>query len=263
VQELQPHEDHLGSYEIVREVNQGAYASVYEARHAKLHERRVALRVLRNNGYAEHFLRAARINAWLEHPRIPRLMEVAQLTGRLYWARSFIEGDDLQNGIRGASRTAGEVVRIIAEVAGVLDYAHGRGVIHGLVHPRHVLLGSDGAGWLIGFGEYPAPSRAFLDNPLHLAPEQLEDGQVTPATDVYCLSETCFWLLCGRHPFEGLGKTAISEAKHSGRLPRGLRERRPKISPMLEQALLRGLSPEPSARHASPGECAARLLEAS
>ncbi len=264
MQVLQPHEGHFAGYEIVREVAQGYYAAVYEARHThpKLRDRHVALRVLRHNDYSEHFMEAARLNACLEHPRIPALREVGEAAGRLYWARSFIEGDDLQNDIRGPSRNIEDVLRITAEVAGALDYAHGRGVVHGYVHPRHVLLGRDGCGWLIGFGEYPPSTPAVLGNPLHLAPEQFTDNKVTPATDVYCLSETCFWVLCGQHPFDKLRITALMDAKRSGQVARNLGGIRPGVTAGVEQVLLRALAPDPAARYASPGEFATALIGA-
>ena len=263
MQVLQPH-DHLAAYEIVREVAQGQYAAVYEARHThpKLRHRPIALRVLRYNEYAQHFMSAARLNACMEHPRIPALHEVGETAGRLYWARSFVEGDDLQNDIRGPSRKIEDVLRIAAELAGPLDYAHGRGIVHGCVHPRHVLLGPAGFAWLIGFGEYPLASAKDLRNPLHFAPEQFANGAVTPACDVYCLSETCFWMLCGRHPFDTLRTTALLEAKLAGQVARNLHEIRPEVVAGVEQVLLRGLAPDPAARYASPGEFATALVGA-
>jgi serine/threonine-protein kinase len=263
MQVLQPHERHFGGYEIVREVARGNYAAVYEARHTYvLPERRIALRVLSHKYFASHFMWAAKLNAWLDHPRIPALLDVGETAGRRYWARCFIEGDDLQNGIGGPGRNVEEVLRIIADMASALDCAHERGVVHGYVHPRHILLGTNGPGWLIGIGEYPPPSPELLGNPLHFAPEQFDARTVTPASDIYCLSETCFWLLCGRHPFHGFRTTELLEAKRSGRLARELRVIRPDISPGVEEVLLQAMAPDPGARYATPGEFARALLAA-
>jgi serine/threonine protein kinase len=261
---LHPPYTHVSSYEIVREVAHGLYAAVYEARHThpKLRDRRIALRVLRHNKYAPHFMSAARLNARLEHPHIPALHQVGEYEGRLYTARNFVEGDDLQNGIRGERRNIEEVLRIAGDVAGALEYAHGRGIVHGYVHPRHILLGPDGFGWLIGFGEYPLPELEVFGNPLHVAPEQFSNCNATPATDVYCLSETCFWVLSGRHPFHHVGIADLLKAKNSEDLQRGLRETNPDISSAIEKVLLRGLSPDPAARYGSPGGFVAALVEA-
>jgi serine/threonine protein kinase len=262
---LQPDETRSAGYEILRELAQGVYTTVYEARHThpRLRDRPVALKVLRHRRDAEHFLQAARLNAFLDHSRIPSLYEVGEAAGQLYTARMFIEGDDLQNGIGEANRNITEVARIIAEIAAALDYAHGLGVVHGLVHPRHVLLGNDGAVWVIGFGEYPPTEPVALGNPLHLAPEQLEpDGTVTPASDVFALSETALWLLCGRHPFGGFPATELLAAKRTGRLRRQIRELLPGVSPALEQVLRRGLAAEPAGRYAKASEFATALASA-
>jgi|GEM_PF-5621311 Serine/threonine protein kinase len=125
-----------------------------------------------------------------------------------------------------------------------------------------MLLGRDGTAWLIGFGEFPPPAPEVFGNPLHLAPEQFSSGELTPATGVYCLSETCFWVLCGSHPFHQIRATDLQAAKNSGHFTRGIRKSRPEISPAIEQVLLRGLSPDPTARYRSPAEFVAALAEA-
>jgi serine/threonine protein kinase len=265
VNQLSNQEGRLGEYEILHEVAQGACTIVYEARHAlpQLGHRRVALQVLRRNRHRTWFLHTMRLNAALDHPCIPSLYEVAEVEGRLYGARSFVEGDDLQNGIGNGELSVAEVTRVIREVGGVLDYVHGRGLLHGYVHPRHVLLGRDGSVWLIGFGESPLAEAAGLDNPLHLAPEQLEHtGAANPAIDIFALSETTFWLLSGRHPFAGLRGNALRDSKRTGKLRRSLRELRPHIPVEVEQVLRRGLAPQAVDRYSSAGEFAAALVSA-
>jgi serine/threonine protein kinase len=263
VHKPQPDDARCGSYEIVRELAQGVYTTVFEARHTHLRERRITLKVLRHGGHVPHFWHAAQLNASLEHSHIPALCEVGEAAEQMYTARIFVDGDDLQNGIRNCIRSVKEIATIIAQVAAALDYAHGRGVVHGYVHPRHVLLGDNGASWLIGFGEYPPADAAALGNPLHLAPEQLERvGALTPATDVFALSETALWLLSGRHPFEGIRAAELLVAKRSGALRRPIKDLLPGISPAVEHVLRRGLAGDPEARYAKAGEFATALASA-
>jgi serine/threonine protein kinase len=223
---LQPDETPWAGYEILRELAQGVYTNVYEARHThpKLSDRPVVLKVLRHGRDAAHYMRAAKIGAFLNNPRIPTLNGVGEDAGRLFTVRMFVEGKDLQNGIGGAKRGLAEVARIISDVAAALDYTHGQGIVHGFVHPRHVLLGNDGAVWLIGFGEYPPSDPVALGNPLHLAPEQFEaEGTLTPASDVYALAETALWLLCGQHPFAGFQPGELLAAKRKSQFRRPIR----------------------------------------
>jgi serine/threonine-protein kinase len=254
-----------GGYELLREVAQGFYTTVYEARHPlpKMCERPVALKLLRQGIAARHFMLAAQINAFLDHPRIPPLYEVGEAEGQLFTARKFVVGDDLQNGIGAATRSLLDVTTLVSEVAGVLDYAHSRGVIHGFVHPRHILCGNDGTAWLIGFGEYPPAEAMAFGNPLHLAPEQLDAwGAATPASDVYALAETALWLLSGRHPFSGLRHTELLAAKRTAEPRRQGQGSRPSVSSAVEKVLCQGIAAEPSERYATAGEFASALVSA-
>jgi serine/threonine-protein kinase len=251
-------------YTILREVAVGALTVVYEAEHTHLEGRRT-LKIVRSAdpGVRDRFLRLAQINARLDHPRLPAINEVGCFQGLLYLARQFVEGDDLQNGIANTLRPISEVARIVAEVAGALDYSHGRGVVHAYVHPRHLLLGEDGSAWLIGFGEFPPAHAATFTNPVQLAPEQLEaGGPLTPQTDVYGLAETAFWLLGGRHPFHGFRGGSLVAAKGEGCLRWSLRELRRDVPRGVDDVLRRGLAPRPEDRFTSAGEFAAALSAA-
>jgi eukaryotic-like serine/threonine-protein kinase len=257
-----PAGEHVSAYEILRTVARGTFTTVYQARstHPQFRDRRVALCVLCHPDWSRHFIQAARMNASLVHPRIAPLYEVGEAGGHRYWVRAWVPGDDLHSGLRDSQLTLEGVVRIATDVADALDYAHGRGTIHGSVHPRHMLMDSDARTWLIGFGEFPPPiEMPVVGNPLHLAPEQFESNPLTPACDVYGLAETCFWLLSGRHPFHGLPGPAVLGAKQQGRLSSDLREHRPDIPADVETVLCWALDPDPRARPASACEFAVEL----
>jgi serine/threonine protein kinase, bacterial len=263
VPDLPPDLVRIAGYDILRNVAQGMLADVYEARHPVLRDLHVALKVLRPGHNVNHFMSACRLNARLDHPHIPKLREVGESAGRCHAATTFIEGDDLQNDIRGAFWKTEELSQFIADIASALDYAHGRGIVHGNVHPRHLLLGPNQSAWLIGFGEYWPAIPEIAGNPLHMAPEQLESGRLaTPASDVYGLSETTFWLLCGRHPFVGFKYAELLAAKQKCQPGREIRKSRPDISPKVEEVLRRGLAAEPKDRYATCAEFATVFAEA-
>jgi serine/threonine-protein kinase len=248
-------------YTIVREVAQGVLTTVYEAthKHPNFAGRRQALKVLTHRQYAEQFMNACRISAALQHPHIPPLHQVAEdPLGRLFSARAFVDGHDLQQNIGRAAHDPVEVARIISAIAGALGHAHGLGIVHGYVHPRHLLLGGDGSPHLIGFGEFPPPDVVAPGNPLHLAPEQLEAvGVGGPGTDVYQLAESAAWLLVGRHPFASvLGVDELRAAKRARNLWAADRGMAARLPDRVEPVLRRALSPNPADRYQTPVEFA-------
>ncbi len=266
MQNFESHESRYGCYEIVRELAHGRYSTVYEAKHThpNFHDRHVALKVLRNWQSAQHFMNSLRLHACFRHPRIPPIYDVAHDgRGQIFAARMLVEGDDLQNGIGNTGRTFAQVAANVTEVAVALDYAHGLGVVHGYVHPRHMLFGRDESTWLIGFGEYPPASDAHIGNPLHFAPEQLQGAhRATPATDVYALCETTIWLLTGQHPFHGFHGAGLFRAKRRGQLWRAIRDLIPGISSRLEGVFRRGLAVDPRARYATAFDFASAFSSA-
>jgi serine/threonine-protein kinase len=250
-------------YAVVRQIAHGPRTHVFEAvsTDPRLQDRRVALKVLSWNEYREWFLRMARVTACLCHPRIVACHEVSEIQDRIYIVLDFVPGTDLRDEIwRGTQLSVMDVVRIVREVSEALDCAHARRVIHGNLHPKHILLTADRQPRLIGFGEYPPPDH-LIGNPIHLAPEQLlECAQATPQTDVYSLSESVFWTLSGTHPYKTQNSMQLLEAKKTGP-SQTLRELRPDLSSRIDAVLRKGMAPKPKDRFQSARELAESLAE--
>ncbi len=92
------------------------------------------------------------------------------------------------------------------KIAGALETVHRAGVIHGDVRPSNVLLTEWGEPVLAGFDESVRVDAGSNYPPLHVttphtAPEVLEGGAPTPASDVYGLASTLYELIAGRAAF--------------------------------------------------------------
>jgi uncharacterized protein (TIGR02996 family) len=252
-------------YVVLRPVARGEFTTLFEATtaHPNMRGRSVVIRMLNDRQSARRFLNSCRIHAALgENLQAPPLYEVGENQSGPYSIRKFIDGDDLVNNIRGRTVAPDDLVRIVTTVATVLDAMHRLGVIHGTVHPRHLLQDRDGAVWVIGFGEMPPPG-LVMGNPLHLALEQFDRGagQVGPATDVYQLAETAAWLLAGRHPYrDSRPPDELLAAKRSedGWRTRALQS----LSEAVAAVFRRALAPDPAARYSTAGEFAAALADA-
>jgi serine/threonine-protein kinase len=252
-------------FTLVRELGHGALTSTYEAldMHPRMHGRRFALKVLRRREHCNWFLRIGRATAALCHPSIVACHEVAEFEGWMYIALDFVPGTSLSQEIAGGTRWSDEdVVRIVRDVGTALDCAHAQGIVHGHVHPKHILLTADRQPQVIGFGEYPPPEGCFFGNPLQLAPEQLMDEtRVTPRTDVFALSEIAFWMLTGKHPYAGPRAAEQLAAKSKGTC-QSLRQLRPDLSVAVDNVLRRGMAPKPEDRFPSAGELSESLAPA-
>src|SRR4051812_29114175 len=136
-------------YAIERQIGEGGMATVFLARDLR-HDRQVAIKVLREDVAqhmgAERFLREIRTTATLNHPHIVPLHDSGEADGIVYYVMPFIEGESLRDRLdREGQLPVGDAVRIAADVASALDYAHRHGFVHRDVKPANVLLHEDRA----------------------------------------------------------------------------------------------------------------------
>ena len=139
-----------------------------------------------------------------------RSIAPAEIDGVLFLAMRLIVGEDLATLVKREGRLpAARAVAIVAQVAGALDAAHERQLVHRDVKPANVLLGRDQRAYLGDFGVAMDQRRAhshtasglIVGTADYIAPEQVRDGPIGPWTDVYALGCVLFFLLTGRVVF--------------------------------------------------------------
>jgi serine/threonine-protein kinase len=248
-------------YEITRLVGEGGMARVYLAQDLR-HGRQVALKVLRPEiGAAlgsDRFLREIRIIAGLQHPNILPLFDSGaaprSATGPdgLWFVMPYVEGESLRARIQREGRLPfDEALRIAEDVAGALDYAHARGVVHRDVKPENILL-SDGHAFVADFGVARAVDLAgahgataigiAMGTPAYMSPEQAAgDANIDGRSDVYSLACVVYEMLAGSAPFSG-GTPREIMARHALDAAPAVRTARPDLPAGVEGALQRGLA---------------------
>jgi serine/threonine-protein kinase len=135
----------LGRYTILAPLGRGGMAAVYRARDTLL-QRDVALKVLYPQfadeaTLVDRFKREAVLAARMEHPNIVPVYDVGEQDGMVYIAMKLLDGQSLYDvlGERGAL-SAGELLPLIDQIAGALDYAHVRGIVHRDIKPGNIIL---------------------------------------------------------------------------------------------------------------------------
>ncbi|HYH44239.1 MAG TPA: protein kinase, partial [Thermoanaerobaculia bacterium] len=105
---------------------------------------------------AERFQREAAFLAHLNGAGAPALLRQGEVEDRAFLEMAFCPGVDAATAAaewreRGPEGRE-ELLALCRRIARSYTDLHGRGVLHGDVHPRNVLIDSDGAVWLLDFG---------------------------------------------------------------------------------------------------------------
>jgi eukaryotic-like serine/threonine-protein kinase len=265
---------HLGTqYQVVRELGRGGMGIVFLARDIALH-RLVAIKVLRqefagSEDDRERFRREARMTARLSHPNIVPVHTFGEADDLVYIVMKYVHGQSLGERMRREEMiAAGEVQRILHDLALALDSAHQDGVVHRDLKAENILLeGGSGRAMLTDFGVAllrsldpvrTDVSRAF-GTPHYMSPEQAAgELDIDGRSDLYSLGVLGYYMLSGRLPFQAHSFEALA-AKHIAEGHEPLAVAAPGVPSDLCAILERCLEKDRTQRHRNGRELAAAL----
>ncbi len=246
-----------------RELGRGGMATVFLAQDLK-HRRPVALKVvhpeLAQALGGDRFLREIEIAARLQHPHILPLYDSGEAGGFLYYVMPYVEGESLRDRLnREKQLSVEDTLRITAEVASALSYAHSQGVVHRDIKPENVML-SGGHAVVTDFGIARAVTAAgeqsltqtgtVVGTPAYMSPEQATGSEIDHRSDQYALACVTYELLVGEPPFTGATPQAVM-ARHSLATASPPSIVRSTIPPAVEDAIMRALAKVPADRFAT------------
>ncbi|HEY8144211.1 MAG TPA: serine/threonine-protein kinase [Kofleriaceae bacterium] len=270
------HPDRFGKYTVLRHLAEGGMAEVYLARTTGIEgfEKEVVIKRLKpelaeNPWATEQFLQEARIAATLQHPQIAQVHDVGAVDGSYYLAMEHVHGQDLRILLKRARRRGVAIplevaVRIVAELCGALHHAHekcdGAGLPLGLVHrdvsPSNVLISYDGAVKLCDFGIAEVTTRSDprkrtrAGKLSYMSPEQCRGDKVDRRSDLFVLAIVLYELTTMIKVFQGASERDVMRRVVEGRV-RPPSETSSGYPPELERIVMKSLSVDPAARHAS------------
>ena len=273
-------------YRVERELGQGGMATVYLARDLK-HDRDVAIKVLKPDlGAAlgaERFLLEITTTANLRHPHIMPLYDSGNVKlsaaeaadgpqQLLYYVMPVVEGESLRDRLaRDKQLPVADALRLAAEVADALAYAHTRGVIHRDIKPENIML-EGGHAVVADFGIARAVNAAggeritqtgmSVGTPMYMSPEQASGSDdLDGRSDQYSLACVAYEMLAGQPPFTGPNAAAITRQHLIADAP-PVTNLRSAVPPTAMAALTRALAKAPVDRYASVAEFGAAMAGA-
>ena len=226
-----------GKYVILKCLGQGGFGITYAARQTNL-DRTVAIKEFfmkdccereeetdymrvptQNNRelvgkFKKKFVREARMIASLNHPHIVHIIDIFDENETAYYVMDYMPGGSLSDKVKKEGRFS-EVAaeKMVRQISSALEYIHTKNMVHLDVKPANILLNVSGEAILIDFGiskHYDSTGEQTSSTPVGISKgfAPLEQGrggsvsQFSPATDIYALGATLYYLLVGQIPPE-------------------------------------------------------------
>ncbi len=266
----------LAKYEVLEELGHGGMATVYRARDRRL-GREVAVKVIHphlrdSQEVVLRFNAEAKAVAKLRHPNIVDVYDVSEPDEvDQYLVVALVRGTTLRKLLQERGAMPAEIAGALGlELLAALQHAHGNGVIHRDIKPENVLIerrrsvatqatpapderthepsGQRVSVRLTDFGiaklldaQGVTSTGQVLGSPAHMAPEQIEGGEVDARSDVFGVGVLLYECMVGHLPFDGANPAQVLRRVLDGVYPEAYREH-PVVGSTWSKILDRALS---------------------
>ncbi len=270
----------LAKYELLEELGHGGMATVYRARDRRL-GREVAVKVIHphlrdSREVVSRFNAEAKAVAKLRHPNIVDVYDVSEPDeADQYLVVGLVRGTTLRKLLQERGPMPPEIGAALgSELLAALAHAHANGVVHRDVKPENVLIergrtsaevaddatherdGSRVVVKLTDFGiaklldaQGVTSTGQVLGSPAHMAPEQIEGGDVDARSDVFGVGVLLYECIVGHLPFDGNNPAQVLRRVLDGQYPEAQHER-PIVGSVWSKVLDRALAHAPDDRFA-------------
>ncbi len=269
----------VGRYQIIEELGRGSQGVVYKAMDPAI-GRTVAIKSIALNQaipeererVREDILREARLAGTLSNPNIITLYDVQDDGGSVHIFMEYVDGKSLEWAIsstrakRPDALSRDEFLVLFRQVAGALDYAHRKGVIHRDVKPANIVLTGRHDGELtakiadFGVARFVSPNatQSLTGTPNYMSPEQIQGGPSTGASDQFSLACIAYEVFTGRRAFAAETIEALLY-KIRNEMEEPVDKVNPTLSPAVGKVMQRAMAKDPAQRFGSCSEFAGAL----
>ncbi|MFF0626462.1 serine/threonine-protein kinase [Streptomyces sp. NPDC004296] len=200
----------LGPYQLLGQLATGGMGVIYLGRDPRSGRIAAVKTLLAPGGVSaearKRFDREVRLARRVTSTNTARVLDSDVEAGRPWMAMEYVPAPSLEALVvqQGSLRDERAVRWIGSGVVRALTELHGKGIVHRDVKPLNILLPVDGPK-VIDFGISHASdltsTRLTLGTIAFAAPEQAEGQPSTPASDIYALGITLYYVACGKLPY--------------------------------------------------------------
>src|SRR2546422_281142 len=226
-----PSGTHLGPYRIEALIGAGGMGEVYRATDTRL-KRGVAVKVLSSRLTMEpsakrRFEREAHTASALNNPHICTIYDVGEHEGEQFLVMELLEGQTLKQYMEGRALAVDQVLKLVIQISGALQTAHGKGIIHRDLKPANIFVTMGGEIKVLDFGlaellqqtDQGATLSLALTEPLavlgtlpYMAPEQLRGDKTDARTDIWGVGAVLYEMATSQRPFREEQSTRLTDA---------------------------------------------------
>ena len=260
-------------YDMKESIGAGAHGEIFRAVQTAI-DREVAVKVLRRRfanapDFIRRFEAEAQTVARLEHPHIVPLYDYWREPDGAYLVMRLLRGGSLADVLEGGPLDLPRTQLLLDQIASALYAAHGQKIIHRDIKPANILFDETGYAYLSDFGIAKnllgerglTLDEGILGTPDYISPEQLDNGPISPQTDIYSLGAVLYEALSGEKPFADRSLAELLQGHLSDAFPL-VSETRSDIPPGVDRVIQRATAKRPGDRFANTLDMAGAFREA-
>ncbi len=193
-----------GRYRVLRCIGRGGMSAVYLVEDIRL-KKQWALKCIfkpksseRPEREKKSMLAELALLKSLQHPGIPRIVDMYESEQAWFLVMDYVEGESLQSLLeKGRGFHDREIEGIIKSLCEILIYLHEKGLVYQDLKPANIMLTAGGRLYLVDYGtaaEASAEEENRAATPAFAAPEQLRGSRVDARTDIYALGRLLLYI---------------------------------------------------------------------